>query len=160
VITYMSEVLLDVHERSHRCLAKLMEHCRALTPEELNREIEGFGYPSIRLQLHHELGAERYWLSVIQGAMILDDDDPAYPTIESLEALRRDVFAATQRYLRGASVIELNTPRTMKTWRGERALVPAHIMVRVSVHLFHHQGQILALCRLLGKPGEGFDYPL
>ncbi|MBK9305322.1 MAG: hypothetical protein IPM94_16040 [bacterium] len=27
-------------------------------------------------------------------------------------------------------------------------------------HVFHHQGQLTAMCRLLGRPSEGLDYPL
>lgn len=160
MVTYTSEVLAEIHERAHRCLVKLMAHCRGFAPAELNREFEGFGYGSIRLQLHHELFCERYWVSVIQGAMNLEEDDAAFPTVESLEGFRNEVFQTTQAYLRGASSAELSTPRLMKTWRGEPTLVPAHIINRISVHLFHHQGQILAMCRLLGKPGEGFDYPI
>lgn len=159
---HTAETLADIHERSHRCLALLMEHCRSLTPEELNREFDGFGEdePSVRMQFHHEVTAERYWRGVLQGLMLIDEDAPKFPTVESLEGLRRDVFEKTQAYLRGASMAELNTPRVMTTWRGERTLVPAHIVVRISVHYFHHQGKILAMCRLLGKPGGGMDYPL
>ena len=159
-MTYTSEVLTDIYERSHSCLIKLMEHCRGLTSDELHREIEGFGYKSVRLQLQHEMEAERYWVGVLQGKMLLDEDETPVIPFETLEKLRRDVYDKTRDYLRGASIADLNTARPMMTWRGERTLVPAHIILRISVHLFHHQGQILAMCRLMGKPGEGFDYPI
>jgi uncharacterized damage-inducible protein DinB len=49
----------------------------------------------------------------------------------------------------------------MITWRGEKKiLVPAHVIIRTQVHIYHHQGQILAMCRLLGRPANGFDYPI
>jgi uncharacterized damage-inducible protein DinB len=158
---YTSDVLIDIHERAHRNRIGLMEHCRSLTEEELNRELPEYGDPTVRLQLHHELTAARYWIGVIHGRILADDDNAAFPTVASLEALRREVFEGTERYLRGASPEELSRPRTMKTWDGsERQLVPAHIVVRTVVHLYHHQGKILAMCRLMGKPKTGFDYPL
>jgi uncharacterized damage-inducible protein DinB len=156
---YTSDVLHDIHERSHENLRQLMEHCRAFNEAELNREMEGFGYPSIPLQFHHEIAGEKYWLGVIHGRMDVDENESEYRTIASLEVYREEVFGATEAYLRGASIHELNTARPMITWQGhEKVLVPAQIVLRTQVHYYHHQGQILAMCRLLGKPGEGMNY--
>jgi uncharacterized damage-inducible protein DinB len=158
---YTSAALLDLHERAHRSLQKLMAHCRELSPEELDRELPGFGYPSVRLQLHHEIGAEQYWIGVIQGRIEVDENAAAYPTIEALEAYREQVGSATLEYLEGASAEELNTPREMLTWQGaKRLLTPAHVILRTQTHLYHHQGQIVAMCRLLGKPTGGVDFPI
>lgn len=152
--------LLDIHERAHRNLAGLITHCGSLDARAIDQELDGFGYPSIRRQLHHAISAERYWIGVLEGRIDADEDDPDYPTLESLEALRVAVFAATERYLRGAGPDELNRPRAMTTWGGrERTLTPAHVVLRTVMHLYHHQGQVLAMCRLLGRPGEGLDYP-
>jgi len=158
---HTSEALLDLHERAHRNLKALLSHCRGLSGEEINRELAGFGYPTVRLQLHHEIGAEKYWIGVLQGRIDADEDAPDYPTIESLEAYREQVFAVTEAYLRAASVEELNTARPMMTWGNrERVLAPAHVLMRTLTHLYHHQGQITAMCRLLGKPATGLDYPI
>jgi uncharacterized damage-inducible protein DinB len=153
--------LLDLHERVHRNLSGLLAHCRGLSEEELNRELPGFGYPTVRLQLHHEIGAAKYWIGVLQGRIDVEEDDPRYPTVTSLEAYREEVYALTESYLRAASVAELNTPRPMMTWGNrEHVLIPAHVVVRTLTHLYHHQGQILAMCRLMGKPCSGLDYPI
>ena len=153
--------LLDLHERSHRNVRELIEHCRALSADDLHRELDGFGYPSVQLQIHHALGAERYWLGVLEGRIDADEDAPAYPTIDDLEALRTGVAAATASYLRGVTAAELNTAVTLATWGGrERSLVPAQVILRTQTHLYHHQGQVLAMCRLLGAPGGGLDYPV
>lgn len=159
---YNSEALGEFHKRTHQNLRKLLEHCGRFSSDELNRELEGFGYPTIRLQLHHEIGAEKYWIGVLQGRMLVDDDDPDYPTIESLEKFRLEVFAATEEYLRKASDDELNTARKMITWGNkERVLIPAQIFIRTQTHYYHHQGQIAAMCRLLGNPvGPDTYYPI
>jgi len=158
---YTNAALLELHERAHRSLEELLAHGRQLTADELDRELEGFGYPSVRLQLHHEIGAEKYWIGVLEGRIDADEDAPAYPTIASLEAYRREVFSVTEGYLRAATDGELSTARPMTTWGGgERVLIPAHVFLRTQMHLYHHQGQIAAMCRLMGKPLEGLDYAI
>lgn len=155
------EGLLDIHDRAHRSLIALLAHCRELSGEEMNREVTGFGYATVRLQLHHAIGAEKYWIGVLQGRGDADDDSPDYPTTSSLEVYRERVHAATMAYLRTAAVGELNTARPMMTWGNkEKVLTPAHVVMRTVTHLYHHQGQIVAMCRLLGKPCTGLDYPL
>lgn len=158
---YTRAALLDLHRRSHRSLEGLLAHCRNLTDEELHREMDGFGYPTVQLQLHHEISAEKYWVGVLEGRMDVDETEADYPTVDSLETYRREVLAITEGYLNRSSEAELNTSRPMMTWGNrEQVLVPAHVILRTQVHLFQHQGQILAMCRLFGKPKNGLDFPL
>ena len=136
-------------------------HCQKLGAEDLIRKLQGFGYPTLLLQLHHVIAAEKYWVSVLEGRMLIDDDPSDDTTVDSLSEYRKQVFEATVNYLSGASPEELNTARTMPTWGNkERTIVPAHVLIRTQTHLFQHQGQILAMCRLLGKPASGMDFPL
>lgn len=159
---YTSEVLLDLHQRAHGSLQKLMVHCAALTAEELDRKLDGFGYDTVRAQLHHVIGAEEYWIGVLQGRVEADENLEAYPTIESLDAYRRRVSEATIDYLRAASPEELNTARRMMTWGNkERELTPALVVMRPLTHIYNHQGQVAAMCRLMGKPvPPGLDFPI
>jgi uncharacterized damage-inducible protein DinB len=158
---YNSPALLDLHERAHRSLLGLIRHCAQLDPEPFNREIPGFGYPSVRLQLEHVIGAEEYWVLVIRGLYKEEEEGAGYETTDALEAYRERVAESTGQYLRAASESELNTSREMWTWPGRmRRLVPAHVLIRTQTHIYQHQGQILAMCRLLGKPGGGLDFPL
>ena len=158
---YTSAALLDLHERAHRNLRALLDHCRTLSPDELNRTLAGFGYPTVRLQLHHMIGAQEYWLGVLNGIVDPDDDDTAFPDIDALEAWRAQTFAATESWLRHADAPTLNTARPFMTWGGrERTMVPAHVLLRTQMHLYHHQGQVTAMCRLLDKPIGGLDFPV
>ncbi len=155
------EALLDLQERAHRNLAALLDHCRELDAEQLNRELPGFGYPTVRLQLHHAIGAQEYWLGVLRGVVEVEDNDADFPAIDTLEAWRARVFASTEAYLRSVSAATLNTARPYLTWGGrEKTMAPAHVILRTQTHLYHHQGQVLAMCRLLGRPAGGFDFPL
>ena len=158
---YTAEALADLHERGHRNVRKRVEHCGRLDAEQVDREIAGFGHPSVRLQLIHAIGAEAYWIGVLEGRMDAQDRDGVLLTIASVAAWRDAVAAATDAYLRAASSRELNTPRTMTTFGGkERTLVPAHVVLRTLTHLYHHQGQVVAMCRLLGSPAAGLDFPV
>ncbi|MBI5368319.1 MAG: DinB family protein [Planctomycetes bacterium] len=158
---YTPEALLDLHERAHRSLQNLLAHCRRLSAEELDRAVPGFGYASVRLQLHHVMSAQEYWLGVLQGRSDPEDNEAAYPTLDALAGFRQQVAAATDAYLRRCSREELNTPRLMITWqKKEQRLVPALVVLRTLTHLYQHQGQITAMCRLLGKPAAGMDFPI
>ena len=159
---YTSPALLDVHARAHRSLCALMSLCETLPSDAFTRELPGFGYPSVRLQLHHLIGAEAYWVGVIRGDFRAEEDDALYPTVAALERYRADVAAATAAHLQATTDLELNTAREMRTW-GDRArtLVPARILMRVITHIYQHQGQVLAMCRILGSPSPGgTDFPL
>lgn len=155
------ESLVEFHRRCHQSFSKLLDHCGSLTAEELHRKLDGFGYPTVQLQIHHVIAAERYWFGVLQGRMDVDEDEDQYPDISRLKRYRENIAVACERFLRESSSEELDVPREMTTWGGKvKVLVPAHVIIRTQVHIFHHQGQILAMCRLLGKPANGFDYPI
>jgi uncharacterized damage-inducible protein DinB len=158
---YTAEALVDLHERGHRSLQKLLKHCRQFSAEELNRKSPGFGHPSIRLQLCHVIAAEDYWAGVLRGSFNVEDKEAEYTTVASLEAYRKHIVAATDGYLSTASFEELNTARPMLTWQSkERILLPAHVIMRMVTHIYQHQGQVLAMCRLMDKPAEGMDFPI
>jgi len=159
---FTPQALLDLHAGAHASLRGLLDHCATLEAAELGQGFPGFGYPSISTQFAHVIGAEAYWVGVLQGRCEVDEEDPVFTEIPALEAYRAQVGAATRAYLEGTTVEELNTARPMMTWpRTERLLVPARILLRVTTHVYDHKGQIAALCRLLGKPiPSGLDFPL
>lgn len=155
-----SRALKDFHQHAHRSLEQLLVHCGQLGEADLRRKVEGFGFPTIVDQLEHMIGAERYWISVLQGTTLVDEWGGKL-SLADLEKLRENVIATTESYLESASDGELNTSRLMTTWGWtERSLVPAHVFMRTLTHLYHHQGQVVAMCRILGKPCTGVDYPI
>jgi uncharacterized damage-inducible protein DinB len=154
--------LLDMHERCHRSLRRCLDHCGELAPEQLDTELDGFGYRTVRLQLHHPIGAERYWVSVLLGAMDASEDENDARSLEAIESFRARVYALTEEYLRATTDEQLATPREVITWGDRRVvLAPMHVIARTQTHLFHHMGQITAMCRLLGHPvPAGMDFPV
>lgn len=157
------EALLDVHTRAHESLRRLIVFCSALTDDELRRPVAGFGWPTVHQQLEHTIGAEVYWQTVVTRGYTEEATLPALPDAAALEAFRRQTALVTRAYLEGASDAELNSPRQMISDPGQtRVLRPADIIMRIVTHIFNHQGQVLAMCRAIGKPNEtaDVDYPI
>jgi len=159
---FTQQALLDIHERCHHSLKRYLDHCRGLSDEQLDRELGGFGYATVRQQLHHAIGAERYWISVARGRMDASEDEADAASIDALESFRQSVYQATRAYLHETSDGDLNAPIKMTMWGGhEKLLVPAHVILRTQTHLFHHLGQVAAMCRLLEhRIPPGMDFPI
>lgn len=160
--SYTAEALLDSHVRTHVSLRKLLNHCAELSDAELYKKLKGFGYPTVHAQLCHLIQAEEYWIGVVQGSFDARDRDAEFPAVKDLQRYRRAVAKLTADYLRQTSDAALNEPRMMLTYGAKRKkLVPAHVVLRTQTHAFQHQGQILAMCRIMGHPGpRGLDFPL
>lgn len=160
---YNAETLQDIHQRAHESLRRLIAFCGRLTPEELTRSIAGFGFPTILGQLEHTIGAELYWQTVVTRGYTEEAELPALSDLSAMEAFRQRTAAVTREYLAGASEAELNSRRAMISDPGKtRVLRPADVILRVVTHIFNHQGQVLAMCRAMGKPNEqrDVDYPI
>ena len=155
---YNAEVLLDVHARAHQSLHGLIAFCGTLRTDELLRQLPGFGFPTVLGQLVHVIGAEVYWQTVVTRGYSEEATLPDLPHLAAIEGFREQTASATRSYLERASEAELNTPRLMISDPGQtRLLRPADVIMRVVTHIFNHQGQVLAMCRSIGKPNDTHD---
>jgi uncharacterized damage-inducible protein DinB len=155
---YNAEALLDVHARAHESLRRLIAFSATLTTDELVRQLPGFGFPTVLRQLVHTIGAEVYWQTVVTRGYSEEATLPNLPHLAAIEAFREETASATRSYLERATEAELNTPRRMISDPGQtRLLRPADVIMRVVTHIFNHQGQVLAMCRSIGKPNDTHD---
>jgi uncharacterized damage-inducible protein DinB len=155
--------LLDIHSRAHESLRRLIAFCGTLSVDELHRPLSGFGFPSVLQQLVHTIGAEAYWQTVVTRGYSEEATMPPLPDLAAIEAFRKQTASVTRTYLEHATEAELNTPRLLISDPGQtRLLRPADVVMRVVTHIFNHQGQVLAMCRSMGKPNEtvDLDYPV
>jgi uncharacterized damage-inducible protein DinB len=160
---YTADALLDIHARAHESLRRLIEFCGTLSDDELRRRLPGFGMPSVHRQLEHTIGAEVYWQRVLTTGYGEEATLPALPDVAAIERFRAGTAAVTHAYLARATPPEILTRREMISDPGEtRVLRPADVILRIVTHNFNHQGQILAMCRTMGRPNErvDLDYPL
>src|SRR4029453_13356622 len=145
--------LLDVHGRAHESLRRLIAFCGNLTNDELSRPLAGFGFPTVLSQLEHTIGAEVYWQTVVTRGYTEEATLPELPDVAPLEAFPQQTALVPRSYLERASEAELNSRRQMISDPGQtRVLRPADVIMRVVTHIFNHQGQVLAMCRTLGRP--------
>jgi uncharacterized damage-inducible protein DinB len=160
---YDAQTLLDIHARAHESLRRLIVFCDVLTDAELRQPLTGFGMPTVHRQLEHTIGAEVYWQTVITRGYSEEATLPELPDLAAMETFRRETESITRSYLAGATPGELNSTRTMISDPGRtRVLRPADVILRVVTHIFNHQGQVLAMCRSMGKPNDALDvdYPV
>jgi uncharacterized damage-inducible protein DinB len=155
---FTKDGIRELHAWTHERLDMLIEHATALAPEEFAREIAGFGYPSVREQLVHTLGAEERWVHRLQDLPTRPWSSADYPTASTLRPVRDRVMRETAVYLDRLSDAALNAPLVQrpKEWIGELRS-PAFILHHVLTHAFHHKGQVVAMCRLLGHPAPDTD---
>ena len=160
---YNAAALLDIHARAHESLRRLIVFCGNLTDSELRRPLTGFGFSTVVRQLEHTIGAELYWQTVVMRGYTEEASLPELPDVAAIETFRAQTASATRWYLERASDAELNSPRVMISDPGKtRLLRPADVIMRVVTHMFNHQGQVLAMCRTIGKPNDthSVDYPI
>lgn len=158
---YTPAALLDLHTRTHRSFAALIAHAGGFAAADLEREHAGFGAATLRLSIAHMIGAERYWVGVLMGVVDAEEREEQLQTLAELEAARVEVAATTQRWIGAATELALDTPREMTVFGGQtRVLSPARVILRATTHVFHHQGQCAVVCRLLGRPVSGLDFPI
>jgi uncharacterized damage-inducible protein DinB len=146
------------HAWTHASLTLLFDHLATLSAEDYARELPGFGYPSIRAQVVHLLGCELRWVNRLRGIANEPWHDGRWPAIADARVLQSETRARTLDYLSGLTDAQINSNTTLHFPDGDTAVrTPALILHHVFTHAFHHKGQIVAMCRILGNPAPDTD---
>lgn len=154
--------LLDVHQRTHQSMRKVLDHVGTLPPEELTRAMEGFSYPTLASQLHHLIRAEYYWMGVMQGEPRYEDDAAEHETMEALRALYTRVYDDTHAFLSSLTDDGASALRTVTKYNGDQAeIVPALALLRTQMHAYQHHGEIATMLRQMGHTfPQMLDFPV
>jgi uncharacterized damage-inducible protein DinB len=144
---FTPDALREAHRRTHLGTSRVLEHCRQLSAEEFQRELPGFGYPTVQLQLHHILSAEEYWLTVLQRQPLAEEEYPQnYLTVDDLLDYQRQVMGRMLAYLGRMDSAALAQPARFTVWGGDSVeLLPEMVVMRLVTHPFQHRGQVLAM---------------
>lgn len=159
---YTREALLDMNRRVHWNARDIIAWLGTLGAALLLREVPGFSYPTLRGQVHHALGAQEYWLGVVEGRSDYEEHEERYVSAADLEAYRQHCEQLVVRVIEERSDQRLNAPVAMTLFNGStHDLSPAHVILRTLTHWYQHQGEIMSMLRLLDvrKP-EGSDFPI
>lgn len=106
----------------------------------------------------HILGAERVWLSRIEGST---SPIAVWPTLtlEEAERVLAENAAGYRRLLSGMSSAGLQKPITYKTSAGDQFTSTVEdILTQVATHGAYHRGQIAAQVRAAGGTPNPTDY--
>ncbi|MGA7522993.1 MAG: DinB family protein [Acidobacteriaceae bacterium] len=146
------------HRWTYQSLSLVFDHLATLPPADYTKELPGFGYPSPRAQVIHLLGCESRWVNRLQGLPNPSWDPARWPTVSDARALRDEITQQTRVYLSRLTDQQLNSNTTLHFPGGDTAVrTPALVLHHVLTHAFHHKGQIVAMCRLVGHPAPDTD---
>jgi uncharacterized damage-inducible protein DinB len=146
------------HGWTHASLDVLFDHLVVLSDSEYTKEITGFGYASIHAQAIHLLGCEARWVRRLQSQPTGDWNPAQWPALADARKLQRAIAAETLDYVATLTDRQLNANTTLHFPDGETAMrTPALVLHHVFTHAFHHKGQIVAMCRILGHPAPDTD---
>jgi len=146
------------HSWTHSCLTLMLDHLSAISESDYTREVPGFGSPTLREQVIHIFNCEGFWIHALQRLTFRDRNSTDCPSVADARLLQRGVSEQTLAYLSGLTDQQLNRNTELRYPDGSRAVRnPAFVLHHILTHAFHHKGQIVAMCRVLGHPAPDTD---
>jgi len=147
-----------LHRWTHTSLTVLLDHLSTIPPGSYAQPLPGFGSPTIREQVLHLFNCEGLWVHMLQGFPYRDRTLAECPSLSEARLLQDQVRGQTLDYLSRLSEQQLNSNTELHFPDGDVAVrTPALILHHMLTHAFHHKGQIVAMCRLLGHPAPDTD---
>jgi len=147
-----------LHGWTHASLNLLLNHLSTMPPADYVKQVPGFGFPTLREQTIHIFNCEGFWLHTLQGLQYANRTIEDCPALTDARLLQKDVSHSTDAYLSTLTNQQLNADTTLHFSDGDVAVrTPALVLHHVLTHAFHHKGQIVAMCRLLGHPAPDTD---
>ena len=146
------------HGWTHASLDMVLDHLSEMTANDYGREVSGFGFRTLREQTIHIFNCEGAWIHILQGLRYVDRTPQECPLVADARLLQKEVSQATHGYLSTLTNQQLNADTELHFPDGDIAVrTPALVLHHVLTHAFHHKGQIVAMCRVLGRPAPDTD---
>jgi uncharacterized damage-inducible protein DinB len=142
----------------------IFDFCSELDPNDFRRQVDGFGFQSMRDSLVHISDCYRAWL----GSYVLLKTKKPITTKEDLAEMGLDEIKARfdQVDLYVKEVFEvfsnhMDEPIQRKIpWRVAEEIIsitPGKLLMHTITHEFHHKGQIVAMARQMGYEPPSTD---
>ncbi len=146
------------HAWTHASVGMLLDHLSTVPESDYTKELPGFGSPTLRHQVLHIFNCEAFWIHVLQGRPYHDRIPSDCPGVVEARLLQQEVTKQTLDYLSRLTDQQLNSNTKLLFPDGDVALrTPALVMHHVLTHAFHHKGQVVAMCRAVGRPAPDTD---
>lgn len=147
-----------LHGWTHACLNIVLDHLSTMPAGDYEMIVPGFGAATLRQQVIHNYNCEGFWVHTLQGRRYVDRQPEECPTIADARALQQEISTHTLAYLSNLTDQQLNTDKELHFPDGDVVVrTPALVLHHMLTHAFHHKGQIVAMCRLLGHPAPDTD---
>jgi uncharacterized damage-inducible protein DinB len=152
------EGLLAFHTWTQHSYRLLYEHAAGLTAAQLLQPLDGFGFATVRDQLVHIAMCEDAWVSRAKGLEFKRWDYTGFTDARAIYAAYEPAAQRTRDWLASLTPEELMTPRPIMFSPTEGiTIAPAPMLHHILTHGYHHKGQVVAMCRLLGHPAPETD---
>jgi uncharacterized damage-inducible protein DinB len=146
------------HGWTHASLDLVLDHLATMSTNDYVRQVSGFGFPTLRDQAIHIVNCEGFWVHTLQGLRYGNRTVEECPALADVRLLQKEVSRSTHAYLSTLTDEQLNANAELHFSDGDVFVrTPAFILHHVLTHTFHHKGQIVAMCRLLGHPAPFTD---
>jgi uncharacterized damage-inducible protein DinB len=146
------------HSWTHSCITVALDHLSTIPASDYTSEVPGFGFSTLREQVIHIFNCEGLWVHALQGLTYRDRSPSDYASVADARLLQRKIGEQTIAYLSGLTDEQISSDTELRFPDGELAVrTPAFVIHHVLTHAFHHKGQIVAMCRVLGHPAPDTD---
>ncbi|MGA8109972.1 MAG: DinB family protein [Acidobacteriaceae bacterium] len=150
--------ILKFHGWTHASIRLLLDHLSTLPETDYVKILPGFGFSTLGEQVLHLLNSEGFWVHALQGLRYTDRNLTEYPLVADARVFEREISRQTHEYLSKSTDQQMNRDMEIRFPAGNLAVrTPALVLHHVFTHAFHHKGQIVAMCRLLGHPAPYTD---
>jgi uncharacterized damage-inducible protein DinB len=148
------EILQDHINYSAWATARLLEACAQLSPEELSHDFRAAD-STIPGTLAHVYGADRIWLSRVEGLSPTGFPTAEESTIRGLQAGFAPVHEGWKRVIASVSPAADIKYADMKGRQWQQPLW--QIVLHLVNHATHHRGQVSGFLRALGHTPPNID---
>jgi uncharacterized damage-inducible protein DinB len=146
------------HLWTHASLNLLLDHLSTIPKSDYVKDLPSFAFSTLQKQVIHIFNCEGFWVHTLQGLQYADRDLAACPDLVDARLLKQQVSEQTRTYLSSLTEEQLNADAELHFADGDGAVrSPALVLHHVLTHAFHHKGQIVAMCRELGRPAPDTD---
>jgi uncharacterized damage-inducible protein DinB len=146
------------HGWTHASLNLVLDHLSTIPTNDYMRELSGFGFHTLREQAIHIFNCEGFWVHTLRGLPYADRTPEECPAVADVRLLQKEVSQSTDAYLSNLTNQQLNADTELHFSDGDVSVrTPALVLHHVLTHAFHHKGQIVAMCRVLGHPARDTD---
>jgi uncharacterized damage-inducible protein DinB len=146
------------HGWTHASLDAVLDHLSTIPESDYVKQVSGFGFRTLREQAIHIFNCEGFWIHTLCGQRYTDRTTGDCAAVAHVKLLQKQVSQRTHSYLSNLTNQQLNADAELHFPDGDVAVrTPALVIHHVLTHAFHHKGQIVAMCRVLGHPAPDTD---